>query len=197
MKETFYYELDGKKYEYHLKESVPFSDILSAINSAVDSCYMDDGSFHPELEDFYKEYVIISTLTDIEIPDDADSAYRIICAVDGVPSVDADFISDGIRKKIAYQKSLILASVKASGANRLADEIGGLLAKLNEIADKGINLINMMADEDEAGNMPDINKIVNALNKMNTTPEQLASVMIATNREERRAVSKTTKKTSK
>lgn len=196
MKETFYYELNGQKFEYHLKDNVPFADILNAIDSAVNSCYTEDGAFHPELEDFYREYVILKTLTDIDMPVDADGVYGIIRAIDGVPSVDADFIADGIRQRVNYQTRLIVASLQSSGSNRLADEFGGLLMNVNAVVAKLSAMVDKVAEQADKGELADISKLIDFVEKMNINPETLASAMVSANRATKKPA-RTAKKAAK
>lgn len=125
---TIMFELNGKPMTAHIKEDVPFSTLLQAIADGVSICYDDDGAYRAELLDFAIEYMCLSTLTDIDIGENAADAWPYIRAIDGVPSADADFIADGIRASINHQNQMVRASMQSYG-------VSSLVERLNKIAD--------------------------------------------------------------
>lgn len=192
MKDVFYYTLDGEKHEYHVKDDVPFSTLLRAIQDAVDMCYLEDGSFHPEVVEFAKEYVILDTLTDIDMPQSSDAAYRYVRAIDGIRSVDADFISDGIYSKIKYQQDLIVASMQSSGINRAMDAVEEVADKLSSLLDTVSESVDKMATQVDSGELADISAIAKTLQNIDMSPEFLAKTV-----NEMQKTKKVPKKTTK
>ena len=180
MKDVFYYEMNGQKCEYHILEEISFSSLLTAINSAVDMCYTEDGVFRPELQDFATEYVILDTLTDIDMPDNADEAYKYIRAIDGVPSADADFIADGVRERIKYDTRLTVAAAQASGMNRMADMAEDVVMKVNQLLDGVNNMLDSVGKQVETGELSSVQNLLNALSSVKgVSNEDLVAGMLA------------------
>lgn len=179
MKETFYYELDGEKRSYTVKNDVPMSELLAAIQTAVEMCYFEDGTFHPELIEFAKEYVILDTLTDIEMPADSNGAYRYVRAIDGVPSVDADFIADGIYAAVRYENRMTVAAMQSHGLNRVADELHDVLNKFSALLDAGMALVNKASASMEGIDAAQLDSLATMLKKMDTDPARFAQGVLA------------------
>lgn len=195
MKDVFYFEMDGQKHEYHVKDDVAFGDLLNAMQSGFDMCFADDGSYHPELFEFAKEYIILATLTDIEMPDDANSVYRIIRAIDGVRSVDADFIADGMREKAAMHEKLLVTTVQNYHTQRIADMMEAITAKITEAADTISSLLNELGNQMEGSDLGDVQQLLTALAEVKgMSPEDLVSGMLAYNKAQKKTTKKKTAK---
>lgn len=191
MKDVFYFELDGQKYEYHVKDDVTFSDLLAAIGNGFNMCFMDDGSYHPELFDFAKEYTILATLTDIALPDTADGVYRIVRAIDGVCSVDADFIMDGMIEKAKFHEKLLVATAQNYHTQRIADMAEILFGKVNQIVDTVSSLLDNVGKQVESGELGDIQKLLSDLaNAKGMTPEDMVAGMLKYKDEQKKPAKK-------
>lgn len=163
MKESFDIEVNGKSYHYVMKENVPCSSLLAAIRDAVDMCYAEDGTFLPEMEDFAIEYMILATLTDLELPASVDEAYPFIREIDGLPSADADFIADGVRANLAYRARMETARLSSAGADRVANTMEDTLRKFAVTADAITSLIEQLGDMAKKADLSDIDDIVKAV----------------------------------
>ncbi len=141
------FEINGKSQTASIKAGVPFDVLMAAINEGYEMCYLEDGSYMPELVDFAIEYENIKTLTDIELGGSANEAYEYIRAIDGIPSVDADFIADGIRAKVAYQEKLIIASAQSIGIDRLADQLEGLFSDGSSLLKAAKKMVGAISGE--------------------------------------------------
>lgn len=196
MKDVFYYEVDGKKCEYHVKDDVAFDDLMAAMRAGFDMCFTEDGSYHPELFEFAKEYIILATLTDIEMPQNVNDVYRIIRAIDGVRSVDADFIADGMREKALMHEKILIASAQDYNARRIADTMEEIGAKFAGISDSITSLLNNVSAQMEGNNPEDAQQLLTTLAEMKgMSPEDLVSGMLAYNRAQKKSAPK--KKTAK
>lgn len=196
MKDVFYYELDGQKHEYRVKDNVTFDDLMSAMQAGFDMCFTEDGSYHPELFEFAKEYVILATLTDIEMPQDANDVYRIVRAIDGVRSVDADFIADGMREKVLMHEKILIASAQDYNTRRIADMMEEIGAKLAGISDSIASLLNNVSAQMEGNNPEDAQQLLAALAEMKgMSPKDMVTGMLAYNQAQKKSAPK--KKTAK
>ena len=196
MKDVFCYELDGKKYEYHVKDDVAFADLIGAIECGFTMCFADDDSYRPELFEFAKEYVILSTLTDIEMPDSVNDAYKIIRAIDGVCSVDADFILDGMMEKARFYEKMFVASVADISTRRIADAIDTFVSKSVDIMHSLKSIVDDLGDQMKDGDLGDVHQLLNALTEMKQmSPEDMVSGMLAYNKSQKNIHTK--KKTTK
>lgn len=195
MKDVFYFELDGKKHEYHVKDDVPFSDLLVAIENGFNMCFMEDGSYHPELFDFAKDYIILATLTDIDLGDSADDVYRIIRAIDGVRSVDADFILDGMVEKAKFYEKMLAASAGDVSSRRIADAIEAVAIKINNTLNSIDIVLDNVGQKVESGELTDVQKLLHDLaNVKGVTPEHLVSGMLEYNNSKKKPAGKTAKR---
>ena len=196
MKDVFYYELDGQKHEYHVKDDVAFNDLMAAMQDGFDMCFTEDGSYHPELFEFAKEYMILATLTDIDMPQDVNSVYRVVRAIDGVRSVDADFIADGMREKAVMHEKILIASAQDYNTRRIADTIEEIGVKFSSIADSIAALLNNVSQQMEGNDLGDVQQLLTALAEMKgMSPDELVSGMLAHNQTQKKSTSQ--KKTAK
>lgn len=182
------------KFDYALLDEVPFSKIMEAIHSGVQMCYMDDG-YHPELLDFAIEYVNLSTLTDLDMPDDVNEAYKIIREIDGVRSVDADFIADGIRAIIKRNERMTMSVIHNQNVERLADALEATLNKFNSVLD----VVKAISDRIETStsdiNIEDINKVITGLSNGSISEEKIATAVLDFQEaKKKKTATKTTKK---
>ena len=145
MSNQIYFELNGESKKATIREDVTLAELIQAIADGVDLCHDTDGMFHPELVDFAIEYENLATLTDLEITDIED-AYRYVRAIDGVPSVDADFIADGIRAQVEYDQKMLAATLAASGADNVAKQLEGIVSAVNGLLTSLAAGIDRLAD---------------------------------------------------
>lgn len=175
---TITFEMNGKSQIAHVKNDVPFDVLMSAINEGYEMCYLEDGTFMPELVDFAIEYENIKTLTDLDIGESANAAYEYIRAIDGIPSVDADFIADGIRAKVAYQEKLMIASAQSIGMSNLAEQLEGLFNDGSSLLKAGKKLIGALSNEVKKYKDVDLGGLVDKLTTSATAEKDIAYAVL-------------------
>lgn len=177
-RDTITYEMNGEMRVAAVKEGVPFAALLEAISAGVDLCYAADGTFRPELEDFAIEYVTLQALTDIDIGENAEDAYRYIRAIDGVPTVDADFIADGIRACLRYREKMLAASMQSYGMSQLIERIDGVVQSMEDTFSSATKLIERLAEDAEKASDIDLKAISDALTNGKIDEKKIASAVL-------------------
>lgn len=175
---TITFELDGKTMTANMKGNVPFTKLMEAVADGVSICYDENGAFVPELVDFAIEYVCLSTLTDLKLGKTVNSAWKYIRAIDGVPSVDADFIADGIRATIKHRNRMITATVESSGVHELVDRLDRMAAGVEQTMDAFSSLLNAVTADLEKNSKVDLQVIADALQKSPMDEQRVATAIL-------------------
>lgn len=175
---TITFELDGKTMTANMKENVPFTKLMEAVADGVSICYDENGAFVPELVDFAIEYVCLSTLTDLKLGKTVNSAWKYIRAIDGVPSVDADFIADGIRATIKHRNRMITATVESSGVHELVERLDRMAAGVEQTMDAFSSLLNTVTADLEKNSKVDLQVIADALQKSPMDEQRVATAIL-------------------
>lgn len=175
---TITFELDGKPMTATLKENVPFNKLMEAVSDGVAICYDDNGAFMPELVDFAIEYECLSALTDIKLGKTVNTAWKYIRAIDGVPSVDADFIADGIRAQVNYRNRMVIATVQSAGVHDLVDRLDRMAAGVEQTMGAFSKLLDTVTADLEKNSKVDLQAIADAVKDGRFTEENVASAVL-------------------
>lgn len=175
---TITFELDGKPMTATLKENVSFNKLMEAVSDGVAICYDDNGAFLPELVDFAIEYECLSVLTDIKLGKTVNTAWKYIRAIDGVPSVDADFIADGIRAQINYRNRMVIATVQSAGVHDLVERLDRMTAGVEQTMDAFSKLLDTVTADLEKNSKVDLQAIADAVKDGRFTEENVASAVL-------------------
>lgn len=175
---TITFEMNGEVKTAKVKENVAFSKLLQAIEDGVALCYSDDGALRPEMVDFAIEYECLSVLTDVKLGKTAESAWKYIRAIDGVPSVDADFIADGIRARIEHNTRMITASMQTVGLRDLVDRIDRVAEAVENTVSGAGKLVEVLLTDAEKNANVDLQSIVDAVKSGNFTEQKVASAVL-------------------
>lgn len=126
------------------------ADILQVADEVVDGCFLDDGSYYPELVYFLELHSLIQNLTNVELPEDLSECYDFILNSgfgDWVYSKLANpsdtFIydlDDAIHKKIDYMAN--------SGIMVLRSKMNELFMALDNFAEQSAELFGNITVED-------------------------------------------------
>lgn len=115
--------------EIEVKKVLPLAQMLGFVEGVVSSCFdSDTGEYKPEFKDFLIRCAIIEMYTNIEMPENVESKYRLVYETDImqsiIPSISRsqyDVIMEAIDKKIEHTAQ---------------SNIQALTQQLNEIANK-------------------------------------------------------------
>lgn len=190
---TITFELDGKSMTAALKEDVPFNKLMEAVANGIAICYDDNGAFLPELVDFAIEYECLSVLTDIELGETVNTAWKYIRAIDGVPSVDADFIADGIRAQINYRNRMVIATVQSAGVRDLVERLDRVAAGAEQTMSALTKLLDTAAADLEKNSKVDLQAIADAVKDGKFTEERVASAVLNFQEAQKKKKPKTTR----
>lgn len=175
---TISFELNGKSMTAHIKENVPFAALLQAITDGVSICYDDDGAYRAELLDFAIEYMCLSTLTDIDIGENAEDAWPYIRGIDGVPSVDADFIADGIRASVKHKNSLVRASMQTYGVSTLVERLDAIASSVETMVASASALMNDLIEAAEKSKDIDLSSLAEAISGTKLDEQKVVNAIL-------------------
>lgn len=175
---TITFELDGKSMMATVKEDVPFNKLMQAISDGVSLCYDENGAFLPELVDFAIEYENLSVLTDIKLGKSVNTAWKYIRAIDGVPSVDADFIADGIRAVLQHRNQMVIATVQSSGVRDLVERLDRISASVETTFGSISKLLDTVTADVEKNSKIDLQVIADALTNQPLSEERIANAVL-------------------
>ena len=175
---TITFELDGKSMTATVKEDVPFNKLMQAISDGVSLCYDENGAFLPELVDFAIEYENLSVLTDIKLGKTVNTAWKYIRVIDGVPSVDADFIADGIRAAIKHRNQMVIATVQSSGVRDLVERLDRISASVEATFGSISKLLDTVTADVEKNSKIDLQVIADALKNRPLSEERIATAVL-------------------
>lgn len=190
---TITFELDGKPMTATLKENIPFNKLMEAVADGVAICYDDDGAFRPELVDFAIEYECLSVLTDIKLGKTVNTAWKYIRAIDGIPSVDADFIADGIRAQINYRNRMVIATVQSAGVHDLVERLDRMAAGVEQTMGAFSKLLDTVTADLEKNSKVDLQAIADAVKDGKFTEERVASAVLNFQEAQKKKQAKTVK----
>lgn len=175
---TITFELDGKSMMATVKEDVPFNKLMQAVSDGVSLCYDENGAFLPELVDFAIEYENLSVLTDIKLGKSVNTAWKYIRAIDGVPSVDADFIADGIRAVLQHRNQMVIATVQSSGVRELVERLDRISASVEATFGSISKLLDTVTADVEKNSKIDLQVIADALTNQPLSEERIANAVL-------------------
>ena len=187
---TITFELDGKSMMATVKEDVPFNKLMQAVSDGVSLCYDENGAFLPELVDFAIEYENLSVLTDIKLGKSVNTAWKYIRAIDGVPSVDADFIADGIRAVLQHRNQMVIATVQSSGVRELVERLDRISASVEATFGSISKLLDTVTADVEKNSKVDLQVIADALAKNPMSEERVAKAVLDYQEEKAKVQSK-------
>ena len=187
---TITFELDGKSMMATVKEDVPFNKLMQAVSDGVSLCYDENGAFLPELVDFAIEYENLSVLTDIKLGKSVNTAWKYIRAIDGVPSVDADFIADGIRAVLQHRNQMVIATVQSSGVRELVERLDRISTNVEATFGSISKLLDTVTADVVKNSKVDLQVIADALAKNPMSEERVAKAVLDYQEEKAKVQSK-------
>lgn len=170
--------MNGKSEVTNIKENVPFHRLMQAVADGVSLCYDEQGAFLPELVDFAIEYECLAVLTDIKLGKTIESAWKYIRAIDGVPSVDADFIADGIRAVIEYRIKTTLSVMQSAGASQISQQLSEVMSTAKAFFETGNKAADAILAEAKKNQNVDFEAIAGAIKSGDLTGRDMAHAVL-------------------
>ena len=125
-----WYEIDVS-----IKHHLSAIETLQFVKEVVDGCFLEDGTYVPELRDFYQRTAILEYYTDLDLPDNAQRQYDIVYGTDVcdfvMSYIDASHfkqMSMAIDTKIQYQLDVCAKDIQS--------KFNGVLQELDSLGDQ-------------------------------------------------------------
>lgn len=133
-----------------IKSRLSLADILQIADDVAEGCFLDDGSYYPELVYFLERRSVIRNMTNVELPEDLSKCYDFVmysdfsnCVYDAV-MVQNEFmiydLEDAIQRKLNYMAD--------SGIAALHNKMNELFMALDNFAEQSAELFGGITVED-------------------------------------------------
>lgn len=103
--------------EIGIKKYLSLKDMLEFVDKVVKSCFLDDGTYLPEIEEFVIRVCILEKYTNFELPTNTQDKYSLVYCTDIINAIsihiDAEQLSEiraTVSKKINHQLRLNVES---------------------------------------------------------------------------------------
>lgn len=133
---TVPYTFGGEKV-VHVRTRIPYSELNTAVSSAIDAMYAADGSYLPAFKSFVLPFVVVHCFTDYSDGFDVDRFMDLIeCSdfykniTDVIDEKQYFHIQDAIDDGIEYRNSRSEADAFFREARRLLSDLAGPLTRL-------------------------------------------------------------------
>lgn len=105
--------------EVTVKHTIGLTDVIGFVNGAVEMCYMEDGTYVPEVLDFAVRVNILTRYANFRMPSNLEHAYRLAYETDAVDAV-CDYINekqmkeiiDAINRSLNYRNEAGIAEIR-------------------------------------------------------------------------------------
>lgn len=166
-----------------MKDDVSFSDVMSGINTGVSMCYDETGKYLPEVLEFAIKYAQISTLTEIDLGEDVNSAYKVIRNIDYVPGSDAEYIEIGIRNSVEHHTAMTSATICGAGAAEISEQIQEITDQFNQVLKLANSLLQETMKEVQRNKDIDPKDIMRVLQNLKVPNADLVHAILDYNKE--------------
>lgn len=136
-------------YNIAIKRFLSLGDVMEFVRGVADGCFaQSDGSYMPEVKDFFLRYSLVGFYTNIILPEDVEEQNRILYGTDIIDVIlqhidGGQFraIMDGIEKKVSYLVNTNMKRIEDE-ANLVVEQMTALCSELSETF-KGIDAKTM------------------------------------------------------
>jgi len=127
--------------EITVKNMLTVNELIELVNDVVGSCFLEDGTYVPELVKFLVREGVISHYTNLTMPKDIAESYEICMNNSLYECITKDIIKDvwdieyAVEERIAFEKDTMANSIKASmqkfvdAQDKLTDALDGFNAE--------------------------------------------------------------------
>lgn len=147
--------------EVTCKKRLSLTEMMSFINGVVESCFFDDGSYHPEIKQFAILSSFVEFYTNIRMPEDIDRRYDLLIRANVKDTLCAK-LREEAGAEYFTQYHDILDSIDALLEYRANESINKLVAEIQGITDKYTEIIDSINDIFKDVSPEDIEKLINA-----------------------------------
>lgn len=148
--------VDYNGLEISIKDMLSLDDMVTFINSSVNSCFDDNDNYMPEIKDFVIKANTIGFYTNISLPSDTNEMYEIIY-------YSWDYLSTVILNNInckQYEEMIYAIESKIEDRNNCSEKLSKTVCSVMS----GLkNLIDNYSSMIKSINKEDIDMIVNAV----------------------------------
>lgn len=159
-----------EKYEsipVEFNTSLTLHDILQISDDVVQGCFLDDGTYIPEVRTFLLKRSLVNTLTNIELSEDASECYEFLMNSEIAFWLDEKLyelhgsaieeLVEAIDRKLDYMADLGLAAMR--------DKMNQLIFTIDNFATESSKLFGDISTEDR-------DKLIASVSSLNTLDEE-------------------------
>lgn len=128
-----WFEMDIK-----IKRSISLADMIEMVDEVVSCCFMDDGSYHPEMKDFVLRCNVITRYANFTLPESLEHKYALVYNTDAFDFVRGNINTDQLTSiEIAIDdKIAFLCDTNAAGIEKKMADVLGTFEQLQEQFEK-------------------------------------------------------------
>ena len=130
-----------------IRRFIPVTDMIEMVDEVVSCCFLDDGSYHPEMKDFVLRSNVLTRYANFTLPEKLEHKYELVYGTDAydfvMESVNADQYSEivnAIDEKLSY-----LCDVNVTG---LEQKMYDAVEAFNQLQDKLTGMFDGVTNED-------------------------------------------------
>lgn len=162
--------LDWYGVELTIKRNLSFKEMVEFVNSIVNSCFAEDGTYQPEAKEFATRVLILEKYANFNMPEDSAHKYKIAYCTDAV-SV--------ILERIDYaQYSEMCRAIDARIAHRAQANIEAVHTQMNQLYSAFDSLQKQIGSIFGGVNEEDMSKLIQAMSNGGFSEEKLAESYI-------------------
>ena len=125
--------------EIEVNHTIPLPSVLEFVNELVETCFLEDGTFVPEIMDFTMKNNILTRYANFELPTDLNEQYNLIYfsgvaefVMEKINQVQLREIVEAAKKKINFKCQADVAATRAKLAELVTyfEDIGVQMEKM-------------------------------------------------------------------
>lgn len=135
--------------DVQIRRTISLADTIEMVDEVVSCCFLDDGSYHPEMKDFVLRCNVLTRYANFVLPDKLEHKYELVYGTDAfdfvLGSINADqynAVVDAIDEKLSYLCDTNVAGIE----QKMYDAV----TAFDQLQDKLAELFNGVSAEDMA-----------------------------------------------
>lgn len=156
--------------EIEMRYTLSLPEVLEFVNELVETCFLDDGEFVPEIMDFTLKNNVLTRYANFELPMDLNKQYELIY-LSGV----AEYVMSKINQ---IQLREIVEAAKKKINFKCQNDIAGVRAQLAELTEYFENIGTQMEQMMSGVSGEDIEKLAQAMADGALSEEKIVSAYI-------------------
>ena len=130
-----------------IKRFIPVTDMIEMVDEVASCCFLDDGSYHPEMKDFVLRCNVLTRYANFTLPEKLEHKYELVYGTDAydfvMENINADQYSEivnAIDEKLSY-----LCDVNVAG---IEQKMYDAVEAFNQLQEKLTDMFDGVTNED-------------------------------------------------